>query len=140
MPGCDIFQVFNAGFERLIGTFDAQTFERELRRDPNWQAEPADDAYGRAGGGGDDSDSGVGEDEDAADAGDEDGGDGREEAMGARRSRKKKQGLRRRAAGGRAAVGGDPGELRDGAEEEQWEQWPEALLGGAVGAGALDAD
>jgi hypothetical protein len=77
------------------------------------------------------------ENEDVADNTAGGGGGGREEVIGARRSRKKKQGLRRRAAGERATVNRGEWEV---AGEEQWEQWPEALLGETEGAGAVDVN
>jgi len=129
--------VFNSGFERLIGTFDAQTMERELRGDPNWQPAEVDqnDANGRG-----DIDARVRDREGRDGAGEtaNGDGDGQQETRGARRSRKKKQGLRRRVP---AAGRNDANDfLWEGAEEAQWEEWPEAYLGHDGIVGAVDAD
>jgi hypothetical protein len=42
------YSIFNDGFKNIIGTFSAETFERELRRDPGWSL----DGGGGGGGGG----------------------------------------------------------------------------------------
>jgi len=104
--------------------------ERELRGDPNWQPTEVNHNHDDVRDGGDDGEDGADE---AAGVGDD-----QQETRGARRSRKKKQGLRRRVP---AAGRNDANDfLWEGAEEAQWEEWPEAYLGHDGIVGAVDAD
>jgi hypothetical protein len=110
------YSIFNDGFKNIIGTFSAETFERELRRDPGWSLD---------GGGGNTSDDDNVDREEVVRQQQNNREEQEVEVDTSHQSRKRRayqERLRRRRARDEAAAGGVVGDaVGEWETEEMWE-------------------